>query len=170
VPRPPRTLARQYEAIRGLAASRTEAVAIHKDIRLTQIQNASVLTRIDKIQNVRVTNLAGLGGAKVGPGREWKVAAVSREEREHEVKSAVQIRDIGQMRRESEAKLLHQGGVPVLHTDPPRNLKLELPRPIAPPIVHAPLKEVPARIVPPVHEERPIPKFEPPRPPEPKRK
>jgi hypothetical protein len=169
IPRPPRTLAKQVEMLRGIGVSKTEAVAIHKNINLTHIQNATVLTPISKIQTARVTNLGSLGGGKVVLGREVKVLEVGKEERERELKATTQLHEIGQQRQGNELKMLHQGGIPVLHTDPPKAVKLELPKPVAPVVVRPVEKVVPARVEPPKHEERVIPKYEPPRPPEPKR-
>jgi hypothetical protein len=169
VPRPPRTLAKQYEMIRGLAAAKNEAANIHSNIALTHLQNVTALTPLNKVQTMRVTNLGSLGGAKTLPGRPIKVLEVGKEEHEREIKSAVQLREIGQVRRDNELKMLHQGEIPVTHTDAPKSVKLELPKPPAPVAIHPPEKIVPARVVPPVHEERAIPKYEPARPPEPRR-
>lgn len=103
-----------------------------------------------------------------------------KEEHAREQKAAAQIREAAQQRRAVEGKMLSQGGVPVHHTDPPKAVKLELPKPLPP--VAAPLapaaaplpvqkppplpvqKQPPPPPVLPKHEERPIPKFEPPRP------
>jgi hypothetical protein len=172
IPRPPRTLAKQFEVLKTISGSKTENVVIHKDINLTHLQNATVLAPIAKIQTTRITNLAAIGGAKVAPGREIKVLAVTKEEHEREIKSATQIRDIGVQRRETETKIFHQGEIPVLHTDPSRPVKIELPKPlpVIRPVVEPIRKVVPERIVPPMHEERIIPKYEPPRQPLPPKK
>jgi hypothetical protein len=159
------------EEIRTLNVNKRENEILRKDIAITHLQSASVLTPINRINTVRVTNLGGISGAKVVAGREVRVATVTKEEHEREVKSVVQMREIATVRRDTEIKMLHQGGVPVLHTDPIKSVKIDLPKPL--PVVR-PVekveKVVPARIIPPMHEERVIPKFEPPRPPEPPRK
>jgi hypothetical protein len=170
IPRPPRTLTRQFEDLKSLSTNRRENEVVNKNINITHIQNATVLAPISKIQTVKINNLATISGGKGVPGREVKVLPVPKEEHEREVKSVTQLRDIGQQRRENEAKMLHEGGIPVQHTDPPRPAKLEIPKP-PPPVVRTEVqKVVPARIVPPMHEERPIPKYEPVRPPEPPKK
>ena len=171
VPRPPRTLTRQIEELRALDANKRGNEVIHKSINLTHTQNMTALTPIAKINTVRVNNLGAIGGGKVAPGREIKILQVNKEEHEREVKAATQLREVATQRRENEAKMLSQGGTPVKHTDPPRPVKVELPK--APPVVHPQErveKVAPARVVPPMHEERPIPKYEPARPPEPPRK
>jgi hypothetical protein len=165
IPRPPRTFAKQVEVLKTYSVNKTGGVVIHKDVNLTHVQNATVLAPITRIQTTKITNLAAIGGGKPIPGRDIKLIAVGKEEHEREIKAVTQIRDIGIQRRETEAKLLHQGGIPVLHTDPPKPVKVELPKPL--PVIRPvePVRKVvPERIVPPIHEERPIPKYEPPRP------
>ena len=164
IPRPPRTLTAQSEALRTLKTNRTEEAMIHKDIGLTHLQNATVLTPLSRINTVRVTNLTGIGGGKVVPGRELKTLAVTKEEHDREIKSVTQMRGVSVQRRESENKMLHEGNIPVKHTDPPRSVKLDATKPLPPVVERQIQKPVPMRVEAPVHEVRPIPKYEPPPP------
>ena len=126
------------------------------------MQNVTALAPLKEVHNIRVTNLATLSGVKetkVAP-RVVKLEPVPKEEHAREVKAAAQVREIGVQRRVTEAKMLSSGTVPVRHTDPPKAVKLELPKP--PPHVVAPrpaVKVVPAKPVIPAHEVREIPKF-----------
>ena len=54
------------------------------------------------------------------------------------------MRDAAQERRQSEARLVKEGGAPAAHTDPPRTVRLALPKtPETPAIVWPTLKAVP---------------------------
>jgi hypothetical protein len=167
IPRPPQTLAKQAEALRTIAANRTAETMIHKDVHLTHVQNVTALAPIKDVAKSRVTNLAQISGAK-DPGRaarDLKLEAVTREALDRERKAAEVQRATAQQRREVEAKVLAAGKAPVLHTDPPHAVKVELPKLPAPVVApRQPVKKVPAPIVIPKHEERPIPKYEPPKP------
>jgi WXXGXW repeat (2 copies) len=166
IPLPPRTLTRQIEAVKAIRADKTANITVHKDINLTHIQNVTALTSIKDIHNTRVTNLGTIGGAKevVANGHEVKLEAVSKEALAREQKSAAVIRQSSQIRHDEEAKILGGGKVPLMHTDPAHIVKYDLPKP--PPVItpHAPVRVVPPAVVIPKHEERPIPKFEPPHP------
>jgi hypothetical protein len=166
IPRPPRTLAKQVEALRAVAANRTAETAIHKSVALTHAQNVTVLAPLRTVATGRVTNLAAIGGGReVVKARELKLEAVNKEALVREQKAAEVMRAVGQQRREEEAKALGAGRGPVAHTDPVHAIKLDLPRPpaaVGP--AREPLKRVPEPIVVPKHEERPIPKYEPPKP------
>jgi WXXGXW repeat (2 copies) len=161
VPRPPRTLLLQTAAVSAFAGNKTGSVVIHKDIHLTNVQNVTVLAPLKEVHELHVTGLSSLSGVKVTkvPEHVVKLEAISREEHAREVKSAVVMRESAIQRREVEAKILHEKGGPILHTDPPRTVRLALPEP--PPHVVAVrpvIKAVPPLPVHPVHEERPIPK------------
>ncbi len=173
IPRPPHTLVQQAAAVRNITGNKTANVVVHKDVNLTHTQNVTALVPLKEVHNVRVTNLGALSGVKETkvPARAVKVEPVTKEQHEREVKAAAQVRAVGQQRRETEAKIMTQGGVPVHHTDPPKVVKMELPKP--PPHVVAPrpaVKVVPPRPAVPKHEERPIPKYEPRPPPGPPKK
>ena len=170
VPRPPRTLALQAKAIQEIGAKKTGQVVVAKNINLTHAQNVTVLAPLKDVHNTHVTNLATLSGAKTVkvPERVIKVEPVPMAEHEREVKVAAQVHQIAQQRSEAQAKILHEGGIPVKHTDPPKVVKLESPKPIARVAPARPVvKVVPPRPEIPKHEERPIPKYEPHPPPHP---
>jgi hypothetical protein len=173
VPRPPHTLVQQQQVVNTITVNKTHNTTVNKSINITNVQNVSVLAPLNQVQNTRVTNLAALGapdGRKVDESkmRAVKLEAVPKEAREQEQKAAVQMREVAQRRREAEAKLLHEGA-PVKPTDPPKPLKLDLPK--APPAPAATEKAKPALKPPPPpppvvpkHEDKPIPQHEPPKP------
>jgi hypothetical protein len=164
VPRPPRTLTKQVEARKSMAGNKTENAAIHKNLNLSQMLNATVLAPLGKIQHNLVTNLASISG-KVVPGHPVKVLQVSKEERERQLKSATQMRDIAQQRRDTEARMLSQAGNPINHTDPPKIEKLDLPQSSVG-VQHVE-KIAPPPVVSPSHEVHSIPSYTAPRPPDP---
>ncbi len=164
VSRPPRTLVQQAQVVKNLTTSKTVNTVVHKNINLTHAQNATVLTPLKQVHNVKVTGLGGLT-----PGKATKVAphtvklqAVPKAEHVREQKAAKQMRDFASERRAREAKMLGGGNIPIKHTDTPRTVKMPLPAP--PPHVTAPRpaqRVVPARPTPPAHVERAIPRYEP---------
>ena len=173
VPRPPHTLVQQTQTIRTIRTNKTENAIVHKDVHLTHVQNVTALAPLKEAHNIRVTSLSSLSGIKETkvPVRAVKILPVAKEEHAREVKVAAQVRAVGVQRRESEAQMLRTGGVPVLHTDPPKAVKLVLPQPV--PHVVAPRPAV--KIAPPVpaipkHEERVVPKYDPHKPPAPPKK
>ncbi len=169
VPRPPQTLVQQAAALRTIAANKTTAVLVQKDIGITHVQNVTALASLKDIHNMRVTGLSSLSMVKasaVAP-HVVKLQGVSKQELVTQQKVATQMRDAGVVRRDSEAKMLVQGGVPIKHTDPPKTVKLDLPKaPIAPKTAVA-VRTPPAVVALPKHEERAIPKYQPPHPPGP---
>jgi hypothetical protein len=173
VPRPPHTLVQQNQVIQNITVNKTQNVVVNKNVNLTHVQNATALAPLKEVHNTRVTNLGALS-----PGKETKVVPravtivpVPKAEHAREVKVATQIRDVAHQRRDTEAKILNQGGIPVKHTDPPKAVKIELPKPpphvVTPPPVKKPPPPPPMI---PKHEEHPIPKFEPKPPPAPPKK
>jgi hypothetical protein len=172
IPRPPRTLTRQMEAVKAIAAKKNENVPVSKDVNLTHAQNVTAVTPLDQAPKTRVTNLGSVGGAKkAAEERTLRLQALQKEEREREQKAAAVIRQGAQMRGEAEARILNQGKIPVQHTDPPNMTKLELPK--LPAAVGKPVttpRKTPPAVTVPKSEERPIPKYTPPRPPAPPKK
>jgi WXXGXW repeat (2 copies) len=150
VPRPPRTFAQQQETIRKFSNDKTGNVQVHKNIKMTNLQNVSVLSPAKEVHNV-------------------KVVAVPKEEQARAQKMAAQMHEGAVVRRDAEAKKLVEGGIPVKHTDVPHVAKLPAHEP--PPKVAAPPRPAihtpPPKVTVPKHEERPIPKYEPPHPPAP---
>jgi hypothetical protein len=167
VARPPHTLVQQVQVVNALNGNKTRGVAVHKAIHLTNAQNVTALAPLKEVHNLRVTALGSLGGSMdaKAPAHVVKLEAVSKEEHAREVKAAAVIRDAAQQRHEAEGKSVQQGKVPVAHTDPAKTVRLALPAP--PPAIAAPrpaLKPVPPPPALPKHEDRPIPKAEPPPP------
>jgi hypothetical protein len=184
VPRPPRTLDLQVQAVRSLTADRTANVAVHKNINLTHLQNVTALAPLQQVHNTRVTHLGSLSQVKASkvPSHVLKLQAVPKEEHARQQQAAAQLRGAAQQRRDTEAKALSQGGVPVKHTDPPRAARLPLraappaaapPRPTqtaSPPPPRPALKTLPPAPVIPKPQARPIPQYQPHQPPAPPQK
>jgi hypothetical protein len=173
VPRPPRTLVEQIQAVKNITADKSVNVTVHKDINLTHLQNVTALAPLKEVHNTRVTQLGALSQEKESKGGSHvlKLEPVPQEEQARAQKAAAQLRQAASQRRDVEARLLSEGGVPVKHTDPPKAVKVALPQPPPPVATPRPArKELPAAPVVPKHVDRPIPKYEPPRPPSPPKK
>jgi hypothetical protein len=173
IPRPPHTLVKQNEALKAIIANRTAEGAVHKTVNLTHAQNVTALVPLSQIAKQRVTNLAPIGGGKGAgiPARELKFEAVNKEALAREQKAATVMREAAQQRRTAEAQVFAGGKVPVQHTDATHVIKMDLPKlpaPVGAP--REPQRVAPAAVIVPKHEERPIPKFEPPHPVAPPRK
>jgi hypothetical protein len=172
VARPPHTLVQQTQLVQNLTTNRTENVAVNKSINVTNLQNVSALAPLTQVNNTRITHLAPLAGGdpakapRVGTPA-LKLAEVPKQERVQEQKAASQLHSVAQQRRQHEAKLLAEGGVPVKPTDPPKQAKLDLPRPtVTKPVTPdtrpaARPPQPPAPPTAPKHEERPIPPHQP---------
>ena len=170
VPRPPRTLLQQVQVVKSITVNKTVNVNVHKNINLTHVQNVTALAPLKAIHNTRVTNLGALSQVKASkiPNRVLKIEPVPQAEHAREQKAAAQLREVAQRRRETEAQMLSKGGIPVKHTDPPRAVKLELPKPLPAVVAPRPVRQAPpAPVVLPRPEVRPIPKYTPAHPPAP---
>jgi hypothetical protein len=173
VPRPPRTLGEQTQALKTIAVNKTENVAVHKNINITHVQNVTALAPLKEVHNTQQTNLGSLSQVKESKISHpvVKLENVPKEEHAREQKAAAQIRDLGVQRHNMETKILSQGGVPVQHTDPPKPAKLTVPKPPAPVSPARPVvKQPPPAPALPKHVEMAIPKYEPHKPPGPPKK
>jgi hypothetical protein len=167
VPRPPRTLVLQQQVVQNITVNKTENVAVTKNINITNVQNVSVLAPAAQTKQIEVTNLASLSGREQPkPAKVVKLEAVSKERRDEVHKVAVQGREVAKQRHDVQAKLLSDGGAPVKQSDPPKAVKLEVPKK-APKPPAAPDKPKPAAKAPPPpppavpkHEDKPPPKDE----------
>jgi hypothetical protein len=172
VPRPPRTLGQQNTVVKELGVNKTANAAVFKTINITNVQNVSVLAPVTRVHDTRVTSLASLGSAKAEAHKVEnhviRVEAVPKEHKAEIQKAATTFRETGQKRHEDEAKMLSAGTTPMKPTDPPKSVKIELPRtPVAPALPDRPkpplVKEEPKLPPPPKHEETPIPPHDPPK-------
>jgi hypothetical protein len=164
VARPPRTLVQQTQVVKNIMVNNTANTVVHKSVNLTHAQNATALTPLKQVHNLKTTGLGGLTPGKVTKvvPHTVQVQAVPKAEHVREQKAATQMRDFAQQRRQSEAKILGSGNIPVKHTDASRTVKVSLPKP--PPHVTEPRpaqRVVPPRPTPPAHVERPVPPHEP---------
>lgn len=191
IPRPPRTLVQQVQSINNITVNKTANVNVQQNVHLTNAQNVTALAPLKEAHNMPVTNLGSLGQVKEAtiPNHMVKLAPVAKEEQAREQKAAAVMREVAAQRRQTEAKMLSEGGVPFKHTDPPKAVKFEHPNappqgspprqvegnpPTKPPVPEEarqpPQREPPPPPAIPKHEERPIPKYEPPHPPAPPKK
>jgi hypothetical protein len=169
IARPPRTLAQQTTVINNITKNKTENVAINKNINITNVQNVNVLTPVAKINNTKVTSLAGLSSGQAGKNVEThvlKVETATKEQQAAAQKTVTHFREAAQTRNNAEAKILSSGGPPVKATDPPKAIKVDRPKtPTAPPSGTAPV--APPKPPPPPklpeHVEKAIPQHEPPK-------
>jgi hypothetical protein len=168
VPRPPITLTQQTQVVRSLAVTRPQNVL--QNINITHVQNVTVLTPLRQVNNTRVTGLAALAGVKPHESTVTvKLQPVSPAARVQLQKSVVQVRQVTQERRQTEARLLSEGAVPVKPTDKPKVVKVETTRTVVTtPAPKVQVKRPPPPPPVPKHEEKPIPKeHQPPQPPRP---
>jgi hypothetical protein len=182
IQRPPRTFSQQNLAVKNFNINKTTNNFVRKDVNITNMQNVRALAPLGEIHNSKVTHLGSLGKQEKElkappPPAQLKVQAVPKEEHLREQKAATQMREAATQRRELEAKMLNEGHVPVKHTDAPHTVKMPVPQPPQ----HAaqaqqnatqtqhPVRTPPPKVSLPKHEERPIPKYEPPHPPAPKK-
>ena len=144
---------------------------VNKNLAITHIQNVNALTSVTKINNATVTGLASLnpgaaGGKKVA-NYVLKVETMPKEQHAEAVKAIAQSHDAGLHRHEAEAKILAGGAAPIKATDPPKAVKIELPKttPLPPNgLKSPPLAPPPPPPKLPMHVEKPIPPHEPPKP------
>jgi hypothetical protein len=173
VPRPPRTLVQQREAVRNIAINKTTNINVRNNINLTHLQNVTVLAPLKDVHNMRVTHLGSLSQvqeSRVG-NHVLKLEPVPQAERAREQRATAQIRATAQQRHDNEERMLNQGGVPIRHTDPPKAVRMEYPKAIPPAAAPRPvLRTPPAAPVMPRHEERAIPQYQPRQPPGPARR
>jgi hypothetical protein len=172
IPRPPRTWTKQVEALRTINTNKSANLAVHKELNFTHAQNITAVAPLKEIHNTRVTNLGAIGGVKeAAVARELKVQAIQKEERDRVQKEAAAVREAAKVRHDTDVRMLNQEKIPVQHTDKPNVTKWELPK--TTPHAAVPgktVKPVPPVVVYPKHEERVIPKYEPPHPHEPPKK
>jgi hypothetical protein len=171
VARPPHTLAQQITTINNININKTTNVFVEKNIHITNVQNVTALAPLKDVHNSKVTGLASLSQVKESKfvPHTVNLQGLSKQEALSAQQHATQLHEAAGARRDSEAKMLLQGGTPVKHTDPPKTIKLDLPK--QPPPAKTPtVARTPPPAVVPKHEERPIPKYEPPHPPAPPKK
>jgi hypothetical protein len=159
IPRPPRTLVQQNTVINNITTNKTVSANV-----------INALTPVTRISNTAVTSLASLnpvaaGGKKV-ESRVLKVETMPKEQHAEAVKAIAQSHGAGQQRYQAEAKLLAGGAAPIKATDPPKAVKIELPKttPLPPSGPKSPPPPPPPPPKQPVHVEKPIPSHEPPKP------
>lgn len=141
-PRPPRTLVQQNTLIQNIEKNATKVNATN----IEHVRALAPLNQVAKVDNrVRLEN-------------------IDRDRRTQAQQAGERLRETARDRQQLQANLLAKGDVPSKPADPPRRVKLDLPKSVAtPPIDRAP--PLPNR---PAQAERPS-KPEP-RPPEPPRK
>jgi hypothetical protein len=174
IPRPPRTLVQQSTVINNITNDKTVNVNVNKNINITHIQNVSVLAPVTKIHDTTVTSLSSLSrqeaGVKKPEAYVLKVEKMPKEQHAEAVKTITQLREAGQQRHQTEAKILSGGNAPAKATDPPHTVKITPPKIVAiPPSGPKPAPPPPPPPAPklPAHVEKPIPAHEPPTPPAP---
>ncbi len=169
IARPPQTWGQQVQAVNNITGNKTGNVSVHKNINLTNVQNVTALTSINEIHNTSITNLGSLSQKKdtAAPVRTIKLQSLSKDEHALVQQSAAQMGATSQQRRDLEATMMHQGNVPVKHTDAPKSVKLALPKSESAKLPRTVQTAVPAVPTLPKHEEKPIPTYEPRQPPSP---
>lgn len=131
VPRPPRTLVQQTQVLRQLTASQQQNAAVNPALPLTRVQNIEVLAPLKQLHGSTTTGLALLAGPKAKGHPSLKkvvqLETLSKEHRTMAHQSANQLREAAQKRQQAETRILTQEKPP-RPMDPPRTLKLEVPK------------------------------------------
>jgi hypothetical protein len=102
-PRPPRTLVQQNTLIQN--------ITVNKTVQVTNVKNVTVLAPLNQVDRSVV-----------------RLEPVSRERRLEAQKTAEHVREVSQQRNRVETQLVATGTPPVRPTDPPRTVKLNLPK------------------------------------------
>jgi hypothetical protein len=144
VPRPPATLVQQTQVVQNITVNRTQNVNVRPGIPITSVQNVTVVTPLKQIHNTQVTGLASLGGVKPHESAPiLKLQSVPPASRTQLQQSVVQVRQASQERRQTEARLLSEGAVPVKPTDKPKVVKVETTKPAVTPAPKPPATVTP---------------------------
>ena len=118
--------------INNITVNKTQNVTVNKNINITHVQNVSVLARSRGVNNVKVTSLASLGSSKpeANRGEEHviKLAPVTKEQRVEVSKAVKDYHEAAQQRYHMETRVLSEGGAPHKPSDPPKVIKLNLPK------------------------------------------
>src|SRR5262249_35605191 len=141
------------QAVQKITTNKTQNVAVNKNVAITQLQNATVLSPVKKVNNTRVTALAGLAGAEVEKKSAVvrKLEPVSKEKRVQEQKTVGKVREVGRTRQESEWKYMSDRSKQPKPGAAP-DFKVKLPphaRPAVPPPKAGDPKKQPAKAPPP---------------------
>jgi hypothetical protein len=140
-PRPPSTFEQQQQIIRDIRVNKT-----------VQIGNKTVIVQDPQTLIQYMTVIGPL--TSIDP-KMVKLQAVSKAQLAEERKAIQSQQNLAHERRNNEAKILAQGSPPIHPTDPPRKVKVELPKSINPKIVKV---EPPPPPPVPKHVEKPLPK------------
>lgn len=150
VARPPLTLNQQTQVLATLSKDRSASLPVRQNIALTKMDLASAVTPLKEVNNVSTVGLSKLSTTNQTTinNTTIKLTPVSKEARERDQKATERLNQISKVRNETESKLLQQGGLPYLHTDPAKNQKFDRPQMI-PRVVSAPTNQVPPVTTPP---------------------
>jgi hypothetical protein len=153
IARPPHTLAEQQKVIQNITTNNQQNVTVNKTLNITNVQMASAVTPLTQVNNNPVTNIVRPLDRKEAPV--VRLASVSREERQRDVKAAQQFRQSAQTRQQQEAQLIRQGSAPRRPNDPAKTVRLH---PAQPPTEKQPPKETrpPAEKQPPKETRPPV--------------
>ncbi len=137
IPRPPRTLVQQTTIINNITVNKTQNTVVGKNINLTHVENVTVLTPVNRINNLHMTALSGLGSSKPEAGKRepfiLRTEVVPKEQKAEVRQSVITFRETAQKRHAAEATVLAEGKAPVkADSDPPKIIKMELPKAPAP--------------------------------------
>jgi hypothetical protein len=122
IERPPHTWVEQQKIINNITVNNTRNATVNKTLNVTNLQNVSVVTPLTQLANQPITHLLPRQ-----EGREpnlVRLATVPRDQRTQIERHARQVHQFAQERRQTEARLITQGGAPVRHTDRPRTVRL----------------------------------------------
>src|SRR5262249_25714310 len=116
IARPPHTLAQQQTLIQNITAENQQNVTVNKALNVTNTQMLSGVSSLAQISNQPLTHVIRPADRK--EPSVIRLAKVSRDEQQREIKIAHQVDQAARARQQQEAQLIRQGGAPVRPTDP----------------------------------------------------
>jgi hypothetical protein len=122
IARPPHTLVQQQQVIQNITTNNQQNVTVNKILNVTNLQTVSAVAPLAQLHNKPLTQLIRPPDRK--EPNVFRLASVSREERQRVEQSARQVHQVAKVRQQEEARLIQQGGAPVRPTDPPKTVRL----------------------------------------------
>src|SRR5262249_15561981 len=136
---PPHNLTQQTQVINNITVNNTQNNVV-KNLNITQTQLVSAITPVNQAQNIKITNLATITGARGSPApvKTIRLERVDQARLSQIQNVSKQRQVIAEKRGELEARALSDGKTPVRHTDAAHRLNLGAPGSGSPPTAAPP--------------------------------
>lgn len=127
---PPRTWSQQNRVVNNLLVQKTSNQLVHKNVSITHLQNAQVLTPVRRVNQIQVTGLSALAGptakAPSPVRKELAVQRLSRDRLQEERQAVLRYQTLARARQTTETRLAPRA--PTKPSDTPVRAKIEVPR------------------------------------------